>query len=142
MSGLTHPHPTKRASARLPKSASQRRKPSGPIKPPHRHAGFTAALGPGAVPVTHDADGHGHLQVRPHRGGMLLAFGILGWMVPIFAILAFVMGKTDLKHIQMGGMDRAGEGMTKAGYWLGLISIIAFCAGVVIAGALILAIAR
>ena len=138
MSGLTYPQESKRASARLPKTASQRRKPTGPIRKPHRHAGFTAALGRDAVPITHDAEGHGHLQVKPHRGGMMLAFGSLGWIIPIFAILAFVMAKSDLKHMQMGGMDRSGEAMTRTGYLLGLIEIIVMCVGTVLAGLVVI----
>lgn len=60
--------------------------------------------------------------VKPHRGGMLLAFGILG--IPccfIFAVLAWVMGNGDLKEITEGRMDPAGEGLTKAAKILGII---------------------
>jgi hypothetical protein len=82
--------------------------------------------------------------LKPHRGGMLLAFGICGLAVcVIFGIIAFFMAKTDLKEIREGTMDRTGEGLTKAGYYLGMVSMIfnaaiillyAVIFGVVIAG--------
>ncbi len=63
--------------------------------------------------------------LKPHRGGMLLAFGILGILCCIiFAILAWVMGSGDLKEIAEGRMDPAGEGMTKAGKILGIVGCI------------------
>ena len=66
--------------------------------------------------------------LKPHRGGMILAFGILGLVCCIiFAILAWVMGGADLKEMAAGRMDRAGEGMTKAGWILGIIGV---CLGI------------
>lgn len=60
--------------------------------------------------------------LKPHRGGMLLAFGILGILCCIvFGILAWVMGSNDLKEMAAGRMDPSGEGMTKAGKILGII---------------------
>ena len=61
-------------------------------------------------------------SLKPHRGGMLLAFGILGLLCCIvFGILAWVMGSNDLKEMEAGRMDPSGEGMTKAGKILGII---------------------
>ena len=66
--------------------------------------------------------------LKPHRGGMILAFGIVGLLCCIiFAILAWVMGGGDLKEMAAGRMDRAGEGMTKAGWILGIIGV---CLGI------------
>jgi len=60
--------------------------------------------------------------LKPHRGGMLLAFGILGVLCCIvFGILAWVMGSGDLKEMEAGRMDPSGEGMTKAGKILGIV---------------------
>jgi len=60
----------------------------------------------------------------PHRGGMILTFGILGLVCCfIFAILAAVMGSNDLKEMQSGRMDRSGEGMTRTGQILGFVGI-------------------
>lgn len=60
--------------------------------------------------------------LKPHRGGMLLAFGILGIVCcVIFGIVAWVMGSGDLKEMAEGRMDPSGEGMTKAGKILGII---------------------
>jgi hypothetical protein len=63
--------------------------------------------------------------LKPHRGGMLLAFGILGLLCCIiFGILAWVMGSGDLKEIAEGRMDPSGEGLTKAGKILGIIGCV------------------
>lgn len=60
--------------------------------------------------------------LKPHRGTMLLIFGILGIICCfIFAILAWVMGSGDLKAMAAGEMDRSGEGLTNAAKILGII---------------------
>jgi hypothetical protein len=66
-------------------------------------------------------------DVEPHRGTLLLILGILGIVVcgPL-AIAAWVMGSNDLTAIRAGRMDREGEGMTNAGYILGIIGTILF----------------
>jgi hypothetical protein len=64
-------------------------------------------------------------RVEPHRGVMILVFGILGLMVCfIFGIVAWVMGKGDLEKMKRGEMDREGEAMTRVGYILGIVSTI------------------
>jgi hypothetical protein len=73
------------------------------------------------------------MPVKPHRGGMILAFGIIGLVCcVIFAILAWVMGGGDLKEMAAGRMDRSGEGMTKAGKIIGMIATILQIIGIVI----------
>jgi len=63
--------------------------------------------------------------LRPHRGTMILVFGILGLVLcVIFGIIAWVMGNGDLNAIARGEMDPAGEGLTKAGKICGMISVI------------------
>jgi hypothetical protein len=62
---------------------------------------------------------------RPHRGGMILTFGILGFVCcGIFGIVAWAMGAGDLKEIRAGRMDPAGQGLTQAGMILGIITTI------------------
>jgi peptidoglycan/LPS O-acetylase OafA/YrhL len=71
--------------------------------------------------------------LKPHRGGMLLAFGILGILCCIvFGILAWVMGSSDLKEMAEGRMDPSGEGMTKAGKILGIIGCALAVLGIVV----------
>jgi hypothetical protein len=72
------------------------------------------------------------MPIKPHRGGMILAFGILGLCCIIFPILAWVMGNGDLKEMAAGRMDRSGEGMTKAGKIIGMIFVILGIIGIVI----------
>lgn len=64
-------------------------------------------------------------RVEPHRGGAILALGIIGLVVcQICSIIAWVMGNTDLAKMRAGRMDRAGEGSTQAGKILGIIGCI------------------
>jgi len=60
--------------------------------------------------------------VNPHRGGLILVLGLLGFMTcPIFSLMAWVMGSHDLNEMRAGRMDRSGEGLTQAGQVLGMI---------------------
>ncbi len=64
-----------------------------------------------------------HLQ--PHRGVLILVFGILSWVVCfIFGIVAWVMGNGDLRAMREGRMDPSGEGLTQAGRIVGMIHVI------------------
>ncbi len=65
------------------------------------------------------------VALRPHRGGGVLALGIIGLVsCVICGIIAWVMGAKDLKEMAAGRMDRSGEGMTRAGMICGIISVI------------------
>jgi uncharacterized BrkB/YihY/UPF0761 family membrane protein len=71
----------------------------------------------------YDDDRRGGLE--PHRGVMILVFGILGLMACfIFGIVAWVMGKGDLEKMKRGEMDREGEALTRVGYILGIVSTV------------------
>jgi len=71
--------------------------------------------------------------VKPHRGTLILVFGILGFVVcVIFEIVAWVMGNNDLREMDAGRMDPAGRDTTKAGKICGMISTILGIAAVVI----------
>jgi hypothetical protein len=49
--------------------------------------------------------------------------GILGLLVcGVFGIAAWIMGSADLKAMADGTMDPEGEGMTRAGYIIGIIT--------------------
>jgi len=62
---------------------------------------------------------------RPHRGGAILALGIIG-IFPCFicGIIAWVLGNDDLRQMRAGIMDRSGDGMTQAGRICGIIGTI------------------
>jgi hypothetical protein len=71
--------------------------------------------------------------LRPHRGGLILALGILGLVCCfICGIIAWVMGSNDLKEMAAGRMDPSGQGMTQAGKICGMISVILQIVGLVI----------
>jgi len=59
----------------------------------------------------------------PHRGVLVLILGILGWcfFCPILAVIAWVMGSSDLREMSCGRMDPNGRGMTQAGQVLGMV---------------------
>jgi hypothetical protein len=61
--------------------------------------------------------------LAPHRGTLILVFGILGLVVcAIFGIVAWVMGRSDLQKMKDGQMDPSGESVTKTGMILGIIT--------------------
>jgi len=71
--------------------------------------------------------------MKPHRGTMILVFGIVGLFeigslcclpLVIFAILAWVMGNNDLREMRAGQMDPAGMSTTSAGRICGIIGVI------------------
>jgi LSD1 subclass zinc finger protein len=65
---------------------------------------------------------------EPHRGGMLLALGIVGIVVPLLggpcAIMAWVMGQRDRVKIRDRVIDPSGEGLTLAGWICGIIGTV------------------
>ena len=73
----------------------------------------------------------GHVRRRrrsdyePHRGTMILVFGILsivlGGLGLIFGPMAWIMGNADLRAIRAGRMDPEGEGQTNAGRVCGIV---------------------
>jgi hypothetical protein len=71
--------------------------------------------------------------LAPHRGVMILVFGILGFVTcGIFAILAWVMGNTDLAEMDAGRMDPSGRDLTNVGRILGMILCFLWIAGVLL----------
>ena len=61
----------------------------------------------------------------PHRGGLILALGILGIVCCfICGIIAWVMGNGDLRQMDAGRMDPSGRGLTQAGKICGMVSVI------------------
>jgi len=60
--------------------------------------------------------------MQPHRGVLILVFGILSFVVcPFFGVAAWVMGNTDLKEIAEGRMDPTGRDLTQAGRVCGIV---------------------
>ncbi len=64
-------------------------------------------------------------QGEPHRGTMILVFGILGLvMCPILGVIAWVLGKADIAKMDAGRMDPSGRGNTQAGMICGIIATV------------------
>ena len=63
--------------------------------------------------------------VQPHRGGLILAFGILSLVVCafIFGPLAWILANQDLGAMNAGHMDPSGESLTRVGKILGIIGL-------------------
>jgi hypothetical protein len=74
------------------------------------------------------------ILMRPHRGGLILALGILAFVLcGIFtAIPAWIMGNSDLKAMDAGQMDPSGRGLTQAGKIFGMIAILLNVVGLVV----------
>lgn len=76
--------------------------------------------------------------MKPHRGVMILIFGILGIMCcGIFGIVAWVMGNGDLKEMDAGQMDPAGRGLTQGGKICGIVAVVLNILGFLVYGAAI-----
>lgn len=68
--------------------------------------------------------GMGAGRMEPHRGGVILALGLIGFFVFLpLCIVAIVMGKADLKKMDAGLMDPTGRGSTNAGVILSWVAI-------------------
>ena len=80
-----------------------------------------AYLPPAAVPSSGSYAASSRLA--PHRGGLILVLALMGFLVgcPIMSIMAWVMGNGDLREMREGRMDPEGQGLTQAGYMLGMI---------------------
>jgi len=62
-------------------------------------------------------------MLRPHRGPVILAFGILGFLLcQLFGVAAWVMADNDLREMERGYMDPSGRDLTKTGRILGMVS--------------------
>lgn len=73
------------------------------------------------------------VPLQPHRGVLILVFGILGLVVCFpFGIAAWIMGSGDLRAMRAGRMDPTGEGMTQAGYIIGIVATIMALLAVVV----------
>ena len=65
----------------------------------------------------------GTSPMQPERGGAILALGIIGIVFCfITGIIAWVMGKNDLREMAAGTRDPSGYSLTKAGMICGIIS--------------------
>ncbi|MHC4666368.1 MAG: DUF4190 domain-containing protein [Planctomycetota bacterium] len=63
--------------------------------------------------------------LKAHRGGAVLALGILGLVVCfVLGVIAWVMGNNDLREMDVGVMDSAGRSMTQAGKVCGIVSTV------------------
>lgn len=67
-------------------------------------------------------------SLRPHRGGSVLALGILG-LVPLvgvipFGIPAWVMGSNDLRGMDLNQVDASGRKLTRAGRVCGVVGTV------------------
>ena len=68
---------------------------------------------------------------KGHRGAIILTLGILGIVLCfICGIIAWVMGKNDLRQMDAGAMDPAGRDLTNAGRICGIIGFIMGCISV------------
>ncbi|PYS68292.1 MAG: hypothetical protein DMF73_17120, partial [Acidobacteria bacterium] len=62
-------------------------------------------------------------MMKPHRGVIILAFGILGPVVcQLFGVAAWVMANNDLKEMNRGYMDPSGRDLTQTGRILGMVA--------------------
>ena len=64
-------------------------------------------------------------HLEPHRGALILTFGILSIVCCFpFGIAAWIMGNNDMQQIEAGMMDPSGKGITNAGKICGIVGTI------------------
>ena len=72
-------------------------------------------------------------MLRPHRGPVILAFGILGFLLcQLFGVAAWVMADNDLREMERGYMDPSGRDLTKTGRILGMVSTALLAVSVIV----------
>ncbi|MGC1272859.1 MAG: zinc ribbon domain-containing protein [Planctomycetaceae bacterium] len=85
----------------------------------------TSAVNGTFADLTSSGETRPRRRPQPHRGGLILAFGILAWMTCfLFGVAAWAMGVEDLRAMRAGEMDATGEGLTRAGMILGAVSVV------------------
>ena len=85
---------------------------------------FNENTNPPAVPGPPPRQEYQPQRLEPHRGTLILVFGIVGlFSFAIFSILAWIFGNEDLKKMDSGRMDPAGRENTSAGRVLGIIGV-------------------
>jgi len=67
-------------------------------------------------------------EVKPHRGGLILTFGICSWLTQCAGcgIIAWSLGHQHLREMEAGRMDPQGRTATRIGVLLGAIHCIVF----------------
>jgi hypothetical protein len=64
-------------------------------------------------------------RVAPHRGGLILALGVVSWVsCPLLGLAAWIMGNSDLRRMRARRMDPEGIPLTQAGQILGMVHVI------------------
>jgi hypothetical protein len=69
---------------------------------------------------------------RPHRGGLILALGIVGLFIGFLGIFAWAMGNADLREMEAGTMDPAGASATAAGRTCGAAATLLWVIGLIV----------
>ena len=72
-------------------------------------------------------------RFRPHRGGAILAFSLVGLLICFpFSIAAWIMGSGDLQQMDGGEMDPGGRSLTSAGRAIGIVGTVLWCGGLLL----------
>jgi hypothetical protein len=89
------------------------------------------ASAPGPQNYPYDAGGaaEAHGYVLPHRGGLLVFLGFLGFGLiglcpvfsPILGLITWVIASRDLAEMRAARMDKSGEKLTQAGWIMGIV---------------------
>jgi len=78
-----------------------------------------------ATTVNFPAPGNRNSCCEPHRGALILTFGILSIVCCFpFGIAAWIMGNNDMQQIEAGMMNPSGKGITNAGKICGIVGTI------------------
>lgn len=102
--------------------------------PPERSVPTAQPLDSSYPTSTFQGGSANHYQYA-HRGGLVLAMGIMSLVCNLMfvpGILAWVLGRADLRQMDAGLMDPEGRGLTQAGMIIGIIMTLLQVAGIVL----------
>jgi hypothetical protein len=74
----------------------------------------------------YDDDWDDGYDLKPHRGGAIMAWAIIGWFICAILgpLIAISMANTDLKEMNQGIKDPSGRGTVTAGKTIAIIALV------------------
>lgn len=88
---------------------------------------ITPPVGQPSIPLGGAPEGAAAAGMRPHRGALILVFGIFSlFCCGLLGIAPWIMANEDLMLMDRRLMDPTGRGMTMAGKVLGIIGLVLY----------------
>lgn len=79
----------------------------------------------------------GERRKEPHRGTAVLVMSICGLLFCIPSLVSVSMARQDLAAMKAGKMDRSGEGLTNAAFWISVASLVLWLIAILVIAAVV-----